>query len=402
MAESDSPGVDVRTQAPRPSKPGVAGSSPAWGARQRSGTTEERSTPVGGQPSAGDQLPHPGPMSPHLFHGGGGARLFLGDTCAALGVMPDAMARSCVTSPPYWGLRDYGLPASEWPAVEFTPMSGLPAVAIPAWRGCLGLEAEPLAFVAHLVHVFRAVRRVLADDGTLWLNLGDSYSSHGAGAAGKELNYQGASVLAGVARRAPEGLKAKDLIGIPWRVALALQADGWYLRSDCIWAKPNPMPESVTDRPTKAHEYVFLFAKSERYFYDADSMKEPMVKGAAGSRFDTGKTGLTSGERVQRGERASSATGRNARSVWTIATQPYKGAHFATMPRTLAERCVLAGSRAGDTVLDPFNGSGTTGLVALRNGRRYVGIDLNPAYCALSVERWGAVDVQDVLCRVTP
>jgi DNA modification methylase len=280
-------------------------------------------------------------------------------------------------------------------------MAGLTPVTVRAWSGCLGLEPEPLAFVAHRVHVFRDVRRVLADDGTLWLNIGDSYAgSWGAQSRGDDYpgTLQGGSMLSarqikahptttgtGSLKRTP-GLKNKDLIGIPWRVAFALQADGWYLRSDCIWAKPNPMPESVTDRPTKAHEYVFLLSKSERYFYDAEAVKEPDSGKASGN-------GFVRPERLSMGGRGNPdqwqpGNGRNARSVWNIATQPYKGAHFATMPPALCERCVLAGSRPGGLVLDPFSGAGTTGLVALRTSRRFIGVELGADYCAQSLERW--------------
>lgn len=329
------------------------------------------------------------------------ACLIQGDTVEVLAQLPALVTQCCVTSPPYWGLRDYGLPPTQWPDVTFTPMAGLPPVTVPAWSGCLGLEIEPLAFVAHLVHVFREVRRVLADDGTLWLNLGDSYASSGRGGSPTEESSglrggqesQRASTVS--RQRQPSAyLKPKDLIGIPWRVALALQADGWYLRSDCIWAKPNPMPESVTDRPTKAHEYVFLFSKSAHYFYDAGAVKEPDSGAPAGNGFNgrqggSARVGPLSGgqgsvERWQPGQ------GRNARSVWNIAAQPYKGAHFATMPRDLAMRCLLAGSKPHDFVLDPFSGAGTTGVSALNAGRRYLGVELRSEYIALSIARLSA------------
>lgn len=330
--------------------------------------------------------------------------LLQGDTVEVLGKLPAGIAQCCVTSPPYWGLRDYGLPPTQWPEVAFTPMAGLPPVTVPAWSGCLGLEPEPMAFVAHLVCVFREVRRVLADDGTLWLNLGDSYAATTRGSSGrgeKQISNKG-TLLADRKSSIPRGLKPKDLIGIPWRVALALQAAGWYLRSDVIWAKPNPMPESVTDRPTKAHEYVFLLTKSERYFYDADAVREPMVHPDLARR--AGKTTTPNVDRKSDYQKASGRNdggphisgagfksdpdaGRNARSVWTIPSQPYRGAHFATMPRALAERCLLAGSAPGQLVLDPFNGAATTGVAALTHGRRYLGIDLNADYIQLSAER---------------
>jgi DNA modification methylase len=313
-----------------------------------------------------------------------------GDALISLKALPDGCARCCVTSPPYWGLRDYGV------------------------SGQLGLEATPEAYAANLVAVFREVRRVLAEDGTLWLVIGDSYCGGGRGGNpvdspfDKQQSNHG-SLSVGPSAAVP-GLKPKDLVGIPWRVAFALQADGWYLRSDIIWSKPNPMPESVTDRPTKAHEYLFLLSKRERYFYDAAAIAEPVVKGAAGSTFTEGKTGTNGNGRQQSAEaRALKQDGhgrrhagfnarwdasdgdergtRNARTVWSIATQPYPEAHFATFPEKLAERCILAGSAVGDTVLDPFTGSGTTGAVAVNHGRRFVGIELNPAYVTLAEKR---------------
>lgn len=242
--------------------------------------------------------------------------------------------RCCVTSPPYWGLRDYG------------------------HSDQLGLEATPDLYVERMVAVFREVRRVLADDGTLWLNIGDCYAGARGGSQGETGQMADRSVAKSRCRevgitRVADGCKPKDLVGIPWMLAFALRADGWYLRSDIIWAKPSPMPESVTDRPTRAHEYVFMLSKSASYFYDAGAIAEDAVS-------DVGK--------------------RNARDVWTIATQPFDGAHFATMPPALAERCVLAGSQIGDEVLDPFLGSGTTGMVAERNGRRWFGVELQPDY----------------------
>jgi site-specific DNA-methyltransferase (adenine-specific) len=221
-----------------------------------------------------------------------------------------------------------------------------------------------------MVKVFREVRRVLRDDGTLWLNLGDSYASGGRGGGVKgergEKQRSNKGALLGP-KRAPDGFKSKDLVGIPWRVAFALHADGWYLRSDIIWHKPNPMPESVTDRPTKAHEYLFLLAKSERYYYDIAAIREPF---ADALQSDPSANG-----------------GRNRRTVWTVTPQPYRGAHFAVMPEALVEPCILAGSRRGNRVLDPFAGSGTVGVVALRHGRRFIGMELNPDYCAMARHR---------------
>lgn len=300
-----------------------------------------------------------------------GAALLVGDALETLRRLPDGRFQTCVTSPPYWGLRDYGV------------------------SGQLGLEASPDEYVSALVAVFREVRRVLRDDGTLWLNLGDSYAGtgkSGGGAQGKRWETMGAAsdVGKGTWKPPPPGLKPKDLVGIPWRVAFALQADGWWLRSDIIWHKPNPMPESVTDRPTKAHEYVFLLAKAESYFYDADAVREPMAFGSNGSTFTRGKTAAAAEQLrpVGQGERQDNPLGRNRRSVWSIATRPFKGAHFATFPPALVEPCILAGSRPGDVVLDPFNGAGTTGLVAVQRGRRYVGVELNPEYAELTRQRF--------------
>jgi DNA modification methylase len=289
----------------------------------------------------------------------------------------------------------------------------------------LGLERTPEAYVASMVAVFREVRRVLRDDGTLWLNLGDSYCPSGANksqvvdsarrpktrsencdaASGKAEYLNGTAVRPAFV----DGLKPKDLVGIPWRVAFALQEDGWYLRSDIIWAKPNPMPESVTDRPTKSHEYLFLLTKSARYYYDAKAIAEPSVCPDARMldgfvpKSDNGKH---AGDPQSRASRLASNTNgaraaggahdnvfgptRNARSVWTIATSPYPEAHFATFPPELPRRCILAGSKAGDTVLDPFAGAGTTGLVADRLGRNFIGLELNPKYVALSRRRIAA------------
>lgn len=278
-------------------------------------------------------------------------------------------AQTCVTSPPYFGLRDYGHP------------------------GQLGLEQTPEQYVAAMVEVFRCVWDVLADDGTLWLNIGDSYARTG----GTDRRVS-ASAQVGSTRNTMEqmsdrtsnaaamGLKSKDLIGIPWMLAFALRADGWFLRQDIVWHKPNPMPESVRDRCTKAHEYVFLLSKSERYFFDGDAMREDAVKGAAGSTFNTGKTAAHQMGRSSAAERVEDGK-RNRRSVWTVATRPYKGAHFATFPPALIEPCILAGSRPGDIVLDPFMGSGTTAAVALQHGRQYLGCELNPAYQPLQDAR---------------
>ena len=274
-------------------------------------------------------------------------------------------AQMCVTSPPYFGLRDYKV------------------------DGQIGREKTPQAYVDELVDVFRKVRDVLADDGTLWLNLGDSYAANRSYRV-TPTKWKGLEFGESNASTVPEGLKPKDLIGIPWRVALALQADGWYLRQDIIWHKPNAMPESVKDRCTKAHEYVFLLSKSEKYFFDSGAMQEPAAKGYNGSTFDKGKTAEHQLGRTSSGVRKDTLT-RNRRSVWTIPTKPYKGAHFAVFPPALIEPCVLAGSRCGDVVLDPFMGSGTTAEVALTHGRQYVGCELNPSYEELQTLRLAKV-----------
>lgn len=291
-------------------------------------------------------------------------------------------AQTCVTSPPYFGLRDYGHP------------------------GQIGLEQTPDEYIAAMVEVFRCVRDVLADDGTLWLNIGDSYSSHKG-------QSQGVDPKSGARRfglrpndKPMPGYKHKDLIGIPWALAFALRADGWYLRQDIIWHKPNPMPESVRDRCTKAHEYVFLLSKQERYFFDSEAMKEPAVGGATGAAASFKRTGSKreqtipgQGYGTHRPERDDAAYNetRNRRSVWSVPTRPYKGAHFATFPPALIEPCILAGSRPGDIVLDPFMGSGTTAQVALQHGRQYLGCELNPDYEPLQEQRIKLADAESDL-----
>jgi DNA modification methylase len=396
----------------------------------------------------------------------------LGDCLDVLRTIPDGSARMCVTSPPYYGLRDYGV------------------------DGQIGLEATPDAFVAKMVEVFREVRRVLADDGTLWLNLGDSYASSGrsdrkespgVGAKqemkkpGRKLEWQagGGHNFTWFIPAFGTKIKSKDLLGIPWRVAFALQADGWYLRSDIIWHKPNPMPESVRDRPTKAHEYVFLLSKRPRYYYDAEAVREPHATAATNKRYrltpaeyEAAKAGSyhdnscdpTQGMMQKSKPRVvmGHPSGKNARTVWTITPRPFKGAHFATFPAELAERCIKAGSsergkcpecgaawvrvverelihtqrvhnapkydpegqpgnmaanrhRDGhipgriettttgwrptcshdlepvpDVVLDPFAGAGTVGLVCQRLGRDHLGIELNPAYRQMAIDRIAA------------
>ena len=249
----------------------------------------------------------------------------------------------------------------------------------------IGLESTPAEYVANMVEVFRLVWELLADDGTVWLNLGDSYAANRAYQVPSTKGgpkHSDSQAAGGHGSVVPNGLKPKDLIGIPWRVAFALQEAGWYLRQDIIWSKPNPMPESVTDRCTKAHEYLFLLSKSARYYFDSEAMREDAVKGAAGSSFNKGKTAEHQLGRSSDAERVEDGK-RNRRSVWTVPTQPYSGAHFATFPPALIEPCILAGSRPGDVVFDPFGGSGTTAQVALQHSRRAVLCELNEDYAPL-------------------
>jgi len=312
-----------------------------------------------------------------IFHDGAVASIMVGDCLASLRQLPDRSAHMCVTSPPYYGLRDYG------------------------HGGQIGLEDTPDAYVARLVEVFREVRRALTDDGTLWLNIGDSYA--GAGGQGAQAGQQFANRAVGrdnvtrASRYSGDGYKTKDLIGIPWMLAFALRADGWYLRQDIIWHKPNPMPESVTDRCTKAHEYVFLLSKSERYFYDHAAIKEPCsgdMQRRAALGYTRGPGGKVDKSRQDsdtlRGDAAKVidvSKGRNKRSVWTVTPKPYKGAHFAVYPPELITPCILAGCPVGGVVLDPFGGSGTTAGVALAHGRNAILCELNPEYAALMPER---------------
>jgi len=381
-----------------------------------------------------------------------------GDVLERLAEMPDESVHCVVTSPPYWGLRDYG--TGEWvggdvecdhvapdrggrdPATSAKQLTSVGTLAYQYSDVCgkcgaarkdkqLGLEATPAEYVAKMVEVFAEIRRVLREDGTCWLNLGDSYAGSGPSGASyqpettrrrESMKTDGAfSVSKTLGERgltyakkkpvAPQGLKPKDLVGIPWRVAFALQADGWYLRSDIIWHKPNPMPESVRDRPTKAHEYVFLLTKSRRYHYDSDAIAEPATADHARNIDSTTepsgglmpehkglrKKGLDKkqdqlGKRTYTGfnDRYFSVPApetRNRRTVWSISTKPYSEAHFATFPPELPELCIKAGCPKGGTVLDPFSGAGTTGLVALRLGRSYIGIELNPEYAEMSRRR---------------
>lgn len=286
-------------------------------------------------------------------------QIITGEADEVLRLLPACCCSTCVTSPPYYGLRNYGA------------------------AGQLGNEPTPDEYTRRLVEVFREVSRVLKDDGTLWLNIGDSYATKAAGAA-----------------------KRKDLNGIPWLLAFALRSDGWYLRADIIWHKPNTMPESAKDRPTRAHEYIFLLSKSPDYFYNAEAIKEPAAGFPGSENLNARRRGnaktfrggnaythnqaaenSASVERESHGLTPNETGKRNRRTVWTVATRPYKGAHFATFPEELARPCILAGSRPGDTVLDPFCGSGTTGAVAIQEGRDFIGIDINPEYIKLSEQR---------------
>ena len=295
------------------------------------------------------------------------AQILVGDVRTRLAEIPDASVQTCITSPPYWGLRDYGQDEQ------------------------IGLEQSPQDYVDAMVEVFREVKRVLRDDGTVWLNVGDSYAGSGKGPAGnlgkkndeRNMEKKHSAIV-------PDGLKPKDLVGIPWRLAFALQADGWYLRQDIIWAKPNPMPESVADRCTKSHEYIFLLTKSAKYYYDHIAIKEPSVTQDNSNRDrDASKLNNTPGRTKMGGLKTNNYEMRNKRDVWFIATKPFKGAHFAVMPEKLVEPSVLAGSQEGDTVLDPFTGSGTVAVVALRHNRKFIGVELNPEYAEIAVERIG-------------
>lgn len=365
--------------------------------------------------------PDPGPQGPTSV------RILLGDVRARLKDLPDESIQCCVTSPPYWGLRDYGTATWEGGKKDHEHVGSKELIgqkdpdskqysnrgAQEVWSGdcaCgakridsqIGLEDSPEVFIEQIVAVFREVRRVMKKDGTLWMNLGDSY----AGGSGCATDGDGLppmpegrarrkmATLDQPARSRVRSLKPKDLCGIPWRVALALQADGWYLRSDIIWAKPNPMPESVTDRPTKSHEYVFLLSKSGEYFWDDAASQEqaiaPKKWKADSNAYYKASVGNSRSNPLRDvslvGDPLSEGT-RNMRSVWTIATEPTSDAHFATYPTELVRRCLAAGSKPGDVVLDPFFGAGTTGLVAARMGRSAIGCELNAKYAEIASRR---------------
>jgi len=338
-------------------------------------------------------------------------RIIQGDALEVLRTMPDESVHCCVTSPPYWGLRDYGVP------------------------GQLGLEKTPDEFVAAMVDVFREVRRVLRDDGTLWLNLGDSYNAYNGNAgpgsgfsSGAACDTQRPKLKSGHGLRT-KTLKPKDLVGIPWRVAFALQADGWWLRQDIVWSKDNPMPESVRDRCCKSHEYLFLLSKSKRYYFDLDSILEPCDSGPSDIRkmvesqeriggkhkvLDDPRSKASAATNIGRKRSVGGRSGnierkygeavnrdgshlgrsvpweglvRTPRSVWRINTEPCREAHFAVMPQRLVERCLVAGCPPAGTVLDPFMGSGTTAVVARKLNRNYIGIELNPKYIEIAGRR---------------
>jgi DNA modification methylase len=343
------------------------------------------------------------------------AEILVGDVRSRLAEILDKSVQCVVTSPPYWGLRDYG--TASWDggnpdcdhkvgrfeySVSGKQASNSASAGHQAYDVCpkcgatridsqIGLEQTPQEYVAEMVSVFREVWRVLADDGVLWLNLGDSYTGSGKGPAGnlgathneRHMEHAHSAIV-------PDGLKRKELVGIPWRVAFALQDDGWYLRQDIIWAKPNPMPESVRDRCTKSHEYIFMLTKQPRYYFDNEAIKEPSADlGKTKIKFGGKKYGDSEDPKhaTKSGNEYTDSGKRNKRDVWTIPTKPFKGAHFAVMPEAIVEPCVLASSRPGDTVLDPFTGSGTVAVVALRHGRNYVGTELNPEYADIAINR---------------
>lgn len=343
-----------------------------------------------------------------------------------LKLLKDKIINCCVTSPPYYGLRDYGIDSTTWPTTKYYPMTGVPfEIEVPEWDGCLGLEPTIEMFIGHIVMIFREVKRVLRDDGTLWLNFGDSFVGTGGNRkhdvknplfqeqqshSPKENRYERNKLAK------ENGLKVKDLMGIPWRVAFALQADGWYLRMDNIWNKPSCMPEAVKDRTTKSHEYMFLLSKNKNYYYDNESIKEPCVngdpnppRGSAGTigNLNLGrrlkgnaKTFRGGGvytqkrsfnnsadiERESHGNKPNELGLRNKRSVWSVATDKCSAAHFATFPPKLIEPCILAGSPKGGIVLDIFMGSGTTAMKALELQRDFIGFEINPEYIKMSEE----------------
>ena len=290
--------------------------------------------------------------------------ILVGNCLDTLKTLKDKSVNCCVTSPPYFGLRDYGNDNQ------------------------IGLESSPEEYVNNLVKVFREVKRVLKDDGTLWLNLGDSYAGSGKGGNNKKWDHsQGIK-----SQVVYEGLKAKDLIGIPWRVAFALQQDGWYLRQDIIWHKPNPMPESVRDRCTKSHEYIFLLSKNKKYYYDNEIIKEPAkdwgTRDRKNGKYHNEGTGLNPHTGLTKSYKK-----KNKRSVWSVTTKPYREAHFATYPVKLIKPCILAGCPIGGTVLDPFGGAGTTALAANQNNRNAILCELNESYVDIIKHRLSSLQI---------
>lgn len=343
-----------------------------------------------------------------------------------LKLLKDKSVDCCVTSPPYYALRDYGIEPTVWPTIKYYPMTGVPyEIEIPEWTGCLGLEHTIEMFIAHTVLIFREVKRVLKDDGTLWINFGDSFLGTGGDRKRDVKNelfqeQQSHNPSDGRYERnklaKKSGLKVKDLMGIPWRVAFALQADGWYLRMDNIWNKPSCMPEAVKDRPTKAHEYIFLLSKKRKYYYNHEAIKEPCVNGdpnpprgsvgvlgnlnsgrrlKGNSKTFRGGGAYTNGrsfnnsklvERESHGNKPNVLGLRNKRSVWSVATDKFSEAHFATFPPKLIEPCILAGCPKDGIVLDVFMGSGTTAMKALELQRNFIGFEINPEYIKLAKE----------------
>ena len=352
-----------------------------------------------------------------------GSRILHGDSVEMLKTIPDETVDCCVTSPPYYGLRDYG--TATWvggdpscPHYRTSKKSDktatghknmmetghavgdaiyktvCPICGAVRVDNQIGLEETPDEYIDRLVSVFREVKRVLRDDGTLWLNIGDSYCVTGDKGNYKDhKNPEGRNGQSVARNKRIDGIKSKDLIGIPWMLAFALRADGWYLRQDIIWHKPNPMPESVRDRCTKSHEYIFLFSKKPKYYFDIEAIKENAKPDNSVRDRDHTKLNNTPGRTRMGGLKTNHYTKRNKRDVWKIATRPYKEAHFATFPEQLIEPCILAGSRPNGIVLDPFFGSGTTGVVAEKFGRRYIGIELNEEYVELAKKRLDGVQM---------
>lgn len=343
------------------------------------------------------------------------------DVKQGLSNIPDKHVDTCITSPPYYQLRDYKVPPSQWPEVSFIPMPGLPEIKIPAMECQLGLEPDIWSFIGHMVYIMRDVHRVLKDEGTVWLNFGDTYAGSGNGAGDKGYNFNRSREKYGAVTRTDywkpgPGLKRKDLMGIPWRVAFALQADGWWLRQDIIWHKENPMPENVKDRCTKAHEYIFLLSKSRKYYFDQSAILQPASENThsrvsqdlanqigshranGGSKTNGPMKAVTrrklakSGSGIKSNESFNGAMSLspemvNKRSVWSVATESFREAHFATFPQALISDCIKAGSPEGGVVLDPFSGALTTLLVSDKLNRNGIGIEIKEEYCDIGNKR---------------